>query len=133
MTKYYDVITKGFYEESADNRIEISDEYWHLLNKQSQGGIIKSVNNQIYCLLDNEIVQNGEIVDISDTDEYRIKIEKIEKQVRNMTLLEQIKELDTKRIRAGFEPSIKDETTGETYLEYYTNQIQVLRAQLESL
>lgn len=38
--------------------------------------------------------------------------------------------LDIKRIRAIAEPSVKDETTGQTWLEYYTQQIAELRAQL---
>jgi hypothetical protein len=37
--------------------------------------------------------------------------------------------LDLKRVRAMAEPSIKDETTGQTWLEFYTLQIQELRTQ----
>lgn len=48
-------------------------------------------------------------------------------------LQSQIDELDKKRIRAGFEPSIKDVASGQTYLEYYTSQIQDLRAQIAEL
>lgn len=76
---------------------------------------------------------NGIVIDISETDDYKAKIAEEEKTIRKTELLEQIKDLDIKRIRAGFEPSIKNETTGETYLEYYTNQIQVLREQFGSL
>jgi len=45
----------------------------------------------------------------------------------------QIDELDKKRIRAGFEPTLKDETSGQTWLEYYTLQIQDLRDQIAAL
>lgn len=45
----------------------------------------------------------------------------------------QIDALDKKRARAGFEPSVKDETTGQSWLEYYTAQIQDLRVQLSAL
>ena len=53
--------------------------------------------------------------------------------IKKTQLQAQIDELDIKRIRAGFEPSVKDETTGETYLEYYTNQIQDLREEINNL
>ncbi len=49
------------------------------------------------------------------------------------SLQAQIDELDMKRIRAGFEPSVKDEETGQTWLEYYTEQIEELREDLSSL
>ena len=42
-------------------------------------------------------------------------------------------ELDSKRIRAICEPSIKDETTGETWLDYYNSQVKVLREELKNL
>ena len=45
----------------------------------------------------------------------------------------QINELDLKRIRAVCEPSIKDEITGETWLEYYNAQVLNLRNQINTL
>ncbi len=44
-----------------------------------------------------------------------------------------IQDLDFKRIRALCEPSIKDEETGETWLDYYNAQILELRNQLQTL
>lgn len=41
--------------------------------------------------------------------------------------------LDLKRIRAVCEPSIKNENTGETWLEYYNSQIFEKREQLQEL
>lgn len=132
--KYYDKTTKGFFEENTGNRIGITDEYWQiLLNKQSQGGVIQEINGEVYCLFDNEAIQNGQIIDISDTDEYKEKVLTIQNEIKKAKIQEQINELDMKRIRAGFEPSIKDEITGQTYLEYYTNQIQSLREELGNL
>lgn len=60
------------------------------------------------------------------------KDEFIQKAKRD-NLKAKIKELDFQRVRAGFEPSIKNETTGQTWLEYYTQQIQDLRNQLQNL
>lgn len=45
----------------------------------------------------------------------------------------QIKALDIKRIRAIAEPSIKDEATGLTWLDYYNQQITDLRTQLTGI
>lgn len=60
--KYFDINTRGFYEENTDGRIEISDEKWQeLLNKQSIGGKIQIVNDNVYCLFNNEQVLNGVI------------------------------------------------------------------------
>lgn len=53
-------------------------------------------------------------------------------RINNKTLL-QFLELDSKRIRAICEPSIKDELTGETWLDYYNNQVAVLREELKNL
>ena len=42
-------------------------------------------------------------------------------------------EIDFKRIRAIAEPQLKDEVSGQTWLEFYTNQISDLRAQISAL
>lgn len=49
------------------------------------------------------------------------------------SLIREILELDIKRIRAVAEPSIKDDISGETWLQYYTNEIVRLRVQLSEL
>lgn len=71
--------------------------------------------------------------DISSSDEYKAKILIQQNENRKAELTRQINDLDLKRIRAGFEPSIKDKVTGETYLQYYTNQIITLRNEFNSL
>ena len=48
-------------------------------------------------------------------------------------ILSQINDLDTKRIRAICEPEVKDSETGETWLEYYTKQIVLLREKLKEV
>lgn len=59
------------------------------------------------------------------------EIEEIEKRIEQIN--EELNNLDTKRIRAVCEPSIKDEETGETWLEYYNSQIVILRGQIQEL
>lgn len=82
---------------------------------------------------DSAVIQDGEIVDISETDGYKSKIAKQEKEAKIAEIAAKIDELDKKRIRAGFEPSIKNEASGQTWLEYYTLQIQNLRDQIIAL
>lgn len=77
--------------------------------------------------------ENNRIVDITQTDEYKAKIDATEKAEKIRDLQLQISELDRKRIRAMCEPSIKDETTGQTWLEYYTLQIKELREKINNL
>ena len=59
------------------------------------------------------------------------EIEEIEKQIEQIN--EELNNLDTKRIRAVCEPSIKNEETGETWLDYYNSQIVKLRQQIQEL
>lgn len=77
-------------------------------------------------------VQNGTLVDISDTDSYKNKINEEQKSVKFTDLTLQIEALDKKRIRAIAEPALKDSVSGKTWLEYYTEQIVSLRNQIET-
>lgn len=55
------------------------------------------------------------------------------KEKRKAELEAALVALDNKRIRAVCEPSVKDEKTGETWLDYYNAEIAVLRAEYASL
>ena len=76
---------------------------------------------------------NDALVDISETEEYRLFLLEKEKQKRISEIKAELAELDTKRIRAVCEPSIKDENTGETRLDYYNAQAAALRIELQNL
>jgi len=78
-------------------------------------------------------VIDGILTDISDTPEYKDKIAQREKESTLINLKSQIDELDRQRIRAIAEPSLKDSQSGQTWLEYYTGQIQALRVQIAQL
>ena len=114
--------------------IKITDEYYdEVMCKQSQGGLIKIIEEQIYCLMPYEEIQNGQIFDIQSTQEYKDKIAQEQNAILKADLQRQIDELDIKRIRAIAEPQLKDAISGQTWLEYYTLQIQGTRAQLFGL
>lgn len=132
--KYYDLNTKGFYEEASENRIELTEQKWQeLIDKQSQGGLITAVNGQAFCKMPYEKIQEGKLVDISDTEEYKAELLSCEKERVMADLKSQMAELDIKRIRAIAEPQLKDSEGGQTWLEYYTSQIVSLREQILSL
>lgn len=132
--KYYDINTKGFYENQILDSIEMTDEYWQeLLNKQSLGGIIQAINGQVFCVLSSEKVENEQIIDIKNTDEYKAKVSMQEKATRKSKLQSEIDELDLKSIRALREGGLKDTASGETWAEYYTSQIQAMRAEMANL
>ena len=80
----------------------------------------------------NEYALEGNEYVIKDSEwEEKQRQKEIEEEKISIKL--QLAELDTKRIRAICENEIKDETTGETWLEYYNNQVIDLRRRLNSL
>lgn len=78
-------------------------------------------------------VKDGVLTDISGTDEYKTLCNQREKEKSTINLKLQIDELDKRRIRAIAEPQLKDAESGQTWLEYYTQQIKDLRQQIATL
>ena len=76
---------------------------------------------------------NGLPIDISQTQEYKDKITQEKNEILKAEMQKQIDELDRKRIRAIAEPQLKDAAAGQTWLEYYTLQIQELRNEIGGL
>jgi hypothetical protein len=110
------------------------------INKEAYG---YPINNPIATIDDNvwanyagtekwDII-NGTFTDITDTDDYKTKFAATEKATQIADLTSQIKVIDEKRIRAIAEPAVKDSTTGQTWLEYYNEQIISLRTQIADL
>lgn len=95
--------------------------------------IDEEIAREIDLNLDKYRYQNGNIVDISDTQEYQDKLLLSENVSKKADLQLQIEEIDLKRIRAIAEPELKDAENGLTWLEYYTQQIQELREQIANL
>ncbi|HIZ28886.1 MAG TPA: hypothetical protein H9673_06830 [Candidatus Adamsella sp.] len=75
----------------------------------------------------------GVLSDISNTEEYKKTIEQNQLKIRKTEIERSLYDLDIKRIRAMCEPSVKDEATGETWLEYYNNQVIELRNELNQI
>lgn len=91
---------------------------------------VEFLEDSVFALYPYEEVINGQIVDISETPEYKQKVLAEQNLIKKAKLQMQIDLLDSKRIRAIAEPKLKDSESGQTWLEYYTQQIQGLRAQI---
>ena len=89
-------------------------------------------NGDAYTLFDYEKVENGTIVDLRGTEEYEAEQAKIQKEERTKEILSELDLLDKKRIRAVCEPEVLRDD-GKTWLEYYNEQILILREELALL
>ncbi len=96
----------------------------------NQGLLIKTTENAVYALEEDEIFEDG--VPVKDPD-YETKKRKKEIKMQIFELQNKLTELDGKRIRAVCENEVKDEQTGETWLEYYNKQVKEIRAKMSSL
>lgn len=77
-----------------------------------------------YIFSENEIIENPQYETLKQEQYIKAQIEEI---VEKMAII------DTKRIRAICEDDIKDERTGESWLDFYNAQIYDLRIELNSL
>lgn len=116
MTIYFDLEKKAYAFEIENPIATVDDAIW-----------------SDYAGTDKWDIVDGVFADITNTEAYRSKAVAEEKAAQALDLTAQIKALDEKRIRAIAEPSIKDETTGATWLEYYTARIVELRTQIVAL
>lgn len=89
--------------------------------------LIEETDKALFALEANEIMQDGE--PIIDPD-YESKQAQKQEELRIEEIKSRLTELDKKRIRAICENEIKDEETGETWLEYYNEQVKKLRNRL---
>lgn len=96
------------------NNIEVSDEIYE--------NYIAEPTKYIYS--DGKIIENPQYAELK---------QKELNEKRKAEILNQLEELDSKRIRAICEDDIKDTKTGESWLEYYNAQIYELRNELQSL
>ena len=103
--------------ENAIN-VDVPEELYNavITDRETYGESVK------YIYSDGEIIENPEYENI---------VAEREKQAHKQLLLEQIDELDIKRIRAICEPSEKE--PGLTWLEFYNSQVSDLREQLKNV
>lgn len=118
MTNYY-LLENGIVTQSAD--FKFSEDCL-----ETQEEIVRDeLSGQLYLQNDYNI--------LTETEDYKAEVSAKENVANKTQLQSQIEELDKKRIRAIAEPSVKDESTGQTWLEFYNSQIADLRAQIAQL
>lgn len=102
-----------------------------ILNKEFQN---IEVSEEFYRKFQNDtdslIYKDGKIVENPDFEILKQK-EEIQNEINAVN--EKLAILDLKRIRAVCEDEIRNEKTGETWLDFYNSQIYDLRTQLNSL
>lgn len=100
-------------------------------NWEFEGSSYIEIDYDYFCENQDKFnVIDGNLCDISTTNEYLEKKSQEESTERQAQLKIEIEQLDIKRIRAIAEPELKDAETGETWIEYYTAQISALREEL---
>lgn len=77
-----------------------------------------------YILQNNKVVMNPDYNKIIREDNIRNQI---------IDITNRLEELDKKRIRAVCEDEVRNEKTGETWLDFYNSQVYDLRIQIKSL
>ncbi|MCD8378249.1 MAG: hypothetical protein LUB59_05625 [Candidatus Gastranaerophilales bacterium] len=110
-------------------------EYWSIVpdyRKQKQINLDTLETSEI-----TEIgkIQTGYMLysEYLNSEEYQTYLAAKAKEDEYYDILSQISDIDEKRIRAVCEPEIKDKATGETWLDYYNNQIVELREKLQEV
>lgn len=84
-----------------------------------------------YSETDENIKENIEFLE--SEEEYQQRKLNEETLIKMDSVKASIQEIDFRRIRALCEPTVKNEETGQTWLEYYNAQILELREQLRTL
>lgn len=77
-----------------------------------------------YIYMNKNVIVNPDYKTKKAQENIKNQIEEIKTELNN---------LDTKRIRAVCENEVKDSETGQTWLEYYNEQVLELREKLNSL
>ena len=120
--------------ENILNKPYTNEEYADFaIGANSKGQRLEFFNENVFALYDYEEIKNGQIEDLSQTEEYKLKIEGLQKEEQRQEIQKKIDALDFKSIRATREGGIKDVETGKTWVEYYIEEIALLREQLASL
>lgn len=113
--------------------IVFKNDQWNIVKDYRGQEIVNIATKDISIVQSIGDIEKGYVLnsDYVKSDDYKKYLQKQEKQNKKSDILSKLVELDLKRIRAVCEPSVKDETTGQTWIEYYTSQVKDLRKQLE--
>lgn len=121
-----------FYVIKNEQMYEYSDKISKAMNYPEEAKELPGVTMREYQMnLDKYKIENGVLVDISQTEEYLAKAVAEEKAAEQQRLQAKLDALDIKCIRAMREGGT--DTDGVPFLDKYQAQINELRAQYNSL
>ena len=120
--KYYIFIENG--KINGCGQAERLDD--NVINCEVSADVFNSFisDNLKYCYSNGKIISNPN---------YENEKQKFFINERIAEIYKELETLDTKRIRAVCEDEVKDDKTGETWLDYYNSQVYDLRVELASL
>jgi len=109
-------------------------ETWNQIEDNRGQQAINVVTNEIFTINNLEPLAMNTLLysQYQNTEEYKSQQAQKEKENKKNAILSQINDIDLKRVRAICEPDTKTES-GQTWLEYYNEQILELRQQLKEL
>lgn len=122
---------KGKKQVDLSNKIVSTVDYYGEIKDGFQF-ITEKTAEELNATPDKFKVVNGKLKKLTNA-EYSELLRQKEIEQKKLDIEYQLKQLDEKRVRAICEPEIKDEITGETWLDYYNQQITELRAEYNNL
>lgn len=121
-----------FYVIKNEQMYEYSDKISKAMNCPEEAKELPGVTMREYQMnQDKYKIENGVLVDISQTEEYLAKVASAKKEAARQEIQAKLNALDLKCIRAIREGG--NDTDGVPFLDKYQSQIDVLRAQYNSL
>lgn len=121
---YYAQILKDKVVSASINGKTISDDIQNIEIAKDIYSNIQEYGNDYYLYGNGEFVLNPDYPNVLAENEKRIRIAEIKLELET---------IDKQKIRAITETEIKDETTGETWLDHYNNKAKGLREELHEL
>lgn len=120
-------------EKKEGYALVFEKDVWNYVKDYRGEPVINTTTSEMFLVEDlGELDSSLMLLDeYHKTPEYKKLQEQIELNTKKQQIKNQIYEFDNKRIRAICEPENK--TDNQTWLEYYTEQIQELRQQLKEL
>ena len=104
-------------------------EYWEVVPDYRGLDVINLQTKEISKVNSPGEIESGFLLysEYVKTEDYLKSLRDIELAEIKNSILSEIEEIDSKRIRAICEPSVKNQETGETWLDYYNSKIMNLR------
>lgn len=104
-------------------------EYWEIVPDYRGLDIVNLQTKEISKVNSLGEIEKGFLLysEYVKTEDYTNDLHILELEERKNAILNEIDEIDYKRIRAICEPSVRNPKTGETWLDYYNSKIVNLR------